>query len=175
MRDYYVELYRHHHSRHKNYGEGGLYHLPRIFSLLRSHNLKTVLDYGCGKGRMVKALNSLNFNAVGYDPAVLQYTWTPTGTYDAVVCLDVLEHIPEEDIPHTLSHIVSYEPRLIYLNICLVEARTVLPDGRNAHETVRPADWWLDQILDMVDDYRLDSVDTNTYSTTVILLREDTP
>jgi 2-polyprenyl-6-hydroxyphenyl methylase/3-demethylubiquinone-9 3-methyltransferase len=53
----------------------------------------SILDYGCGNGRLVQMLASAGFRQVeGYDPFVERYSARPTGTYDLVLCFEVLEH-----------------------------------------------------------------------------------
>src|ERR1051326_1125418 len=66
----------------------------------------------------------------------------PTGRFDGVVCTDVLEHCPEEDLAWILEEIFSYAARFVYLNVACFPARKTLPSGENAHITIREPDWW---------------------------------
>lgn len=73
---------------------------------------QTILDFGCARGYVVKALRSLGYIAYGYDvsqwaidncdPEVGEYLTVSEGTafgvgrtYDWIIAKDVLEHIPE--------------------------------------------------------------------------------
>jgi len=65
----------------------------------------SVLDYGCGKGADVAALQSLGFAANGYDPHYLPKT--PTH-HDNVLCTFVLNVVTvetQEKILHELSRL----------------------------------------------------------------------
>ena len=81
-----------------------------------------VLDFGCARGYIVKALRGLGYNAYGYDvskwaldnsdPEVYHYLTTikeralgQFSTYDWVIAKDVLEHV--ENIEQTIWEIMS--------------------------------------------------------------------
>ena len=51
------------------------------------------LDYGCGKGGFLEQVRDLNLftSIAGHDPAVDAFKAPPTGRYDLVTCLDVLD------------------------------------------------------------------------------------
>jgi predicted TPR repeat methyltransferase len=89
--------------------------LREAMSIIQSIEFDSVLDFGCAKGFLVKALNLLGKNAEGIDisdyaiencdPAVKSFVSTKPisdikdGTYDLLVTKDVLEHIPKSDLP----------------------------------------------------------------------------
>lgn len=41
-----------------------------------------------------------------YDPGYEPYSTLPVGDFDGVICTDVLEHCPEEDIPWIFKRII---------------------------------------------------------------------
>jgi len=53
----------------------------------------TMLDYGCGKGGFIEEVRNLDLFAeiTGFDPAVRQFQARPSGRFDVVTCLDVLD------------------------------------------------------------------------------------
>lgn len=131
-------------------------HAGTIKQLIDKFQVKTLLDYGCGKGQQYEPMN-VNVPGVGtfpsipafwgvsvhrYDPAYLPFTTLPTGKFDAAVCTDVLEHCPEEDIPWIIGEIFSYATRFVYANVACYPAKKSLPNGENAHATIRPMEWW---------------------------------
>ena len=63
------------------------------------------LDYGCGRGELVKALREQGFDANGYDPYSEDFSDHPRGLYDTIFMVEVIEHTSE---PYAeLDHIVS--------------------------------------------------------------------
>lgn len=69
----------------------------------------------------------------------------PLDSADFLINTDVLEHIYEEDINKVLKDIFNIS-EICYFNISTRLASTILPNGENAHCTVREASWWLKKI-----------------------------
>lgn len=129
-----------------------------IKELVEKTNAKTILDYGCGKGQQYEpmpiagadgkiAANSIKeFWGVKdiklYDPGYKKHWELPEGTYDGVVSTDVLEHIPVEDIPWVVEEQFAYAKKFVFANIACYPALATLPDGSNAHVTVKSPEWW---------------------------------
>ena len=129
----------------------------RIKNLIQLTGARTILDYGSGKGVQYNPKpiviegqgewdGVIDFWGVDevtcYDPAFPPYSTLPKGTFDGVISTDVLEHCPEEDIEWILREIFSYADRFVYLAIACFPAAKQLPNGENAHCTIRPPDWW---------------------------------
>jgi hypothetical protein len=70
----------------------------------------------------------------------------PQQKFDGVISTDVLEHCPEEDLPWILDEIFGYAAAFVYLNVACFAARKTLPNGENAHVTVRPGEWWHERV-----------------------------
>jgi FkbM family methyltransferase len=136
-------------------------HLARVKRLIESTGSKTILDYGAGKGmqyRPQKIAIDGRHVADGvaeywdvdevrcYDPGYAPHSALPEGRFDGVVCTDVLEHCPEEDLAWILDEIFGYAQNFVYLNVACYPARKTLPNGENAHITVRPPQWWRERI-----------------------------
>ena len=77
-----------------------------------------------------------------YDPAHAPFQILPEGPFDGVICTDVLEHCPEEDLPWILDELFSLAGKFVYANVACYPANKNLPDGENAHCTLRPPAWW---------------------------------
>ena len=58
-----------------------------------------------------------------------------------------MEHIPEDIVPKALDTIYSKAKKFVYLAICTRLAHAILPNGENAHCTVKEPDWWEKHII----------------------------
>lgn len=121
-------------------------YVVEIGNVINETNSKTLLDYGSGKARqyLVDATH-LEWGVpipVCYDPYYKPYSVKPLGKFDGVICTDVLEHVPESELDAVIKEIFNYADKFVFLVICTREAKKTLPDGRNAHLTVRPEEWW---------------------------------
>ena len=131
--------------------------LPRIKDLVRSTRASTLLDYGCGKGRQYQVQSFAIDGAIinesvqdyldvdyiyRYDAAFPQYTQLPEGRFDGVICTDVLEHCPEQDLPWIIEELFGYASKFVFANVPGFSAMKKLPNGENAHCTQRESQWW---------------------------------
>ena len=132
-------------------------HVAHIRQLIVQTGARTVLDYGCGKGMQYDAPD-LDVPGVGrvpsvidywdidevrcYDPCVPQFDRLASEQSDGVVTTDVLEHCPEDDIGWIVAEITGQARRFVFASIACYPARTLLPNGENAHCTIRPESWW---------------------------------
>lgn len=124
---------------------------------------QSVLDFGCAKGFVVKALRMLRRDAEGIDVSayaieqadkdVAGYchlvndlnTWSLVRSFDHVIAKDVLEHVPYEMIEETVAALARMTHSLM----------VVVPLGRNGryvieayerdvtHVIREEAHWWL--------------------------------
>jgi hypothetical protein len=136
---------------------------PHIKRLIKATGARTLLDYGCGKGRQywphrirddqegIEYPDIKSFWGIGdvrcYDPGYAPFTELPAGTYDGVICTDVLEHCPEEDVQWIVGELFQYAEKFLYANVACFPARKRLPSGGNAHCTVKPVRWWEEVIV----------------------------
>jgi len=134
-------------------GEALAEYKHQIFNLIKENNIKTILDYGCGKAKFHSILfnnrkvpgSPMGINITPYDPAVTQFSNKPTGPYDLVLCIDVMEHVQEDKVDEVLKDIFSYSNK-VFLTITCYPAMQVLPNGKNAHYTIKEPDWWKEKL-----------------------------
>src|SRR2546428_10236783 len=105
----------------------------RIKRLIKQTGARTILDYGAGKGqqywplRVADEEERIDYPDIRsfwgvqeihcYDPGYTPFAQLPTGKFDGVVCTDVLEHCPEEDIPWILDELFAYADKFVYANV----------------------------------------------------------
>ncbi|NKC15438.1 MAG: hypothetical protein GKR94_25565 [Gammaproteobacteria bacterium] len=77
-----------------------------------------------------------------YDPAFEPYCAVPSGRFDGVICTDVLEHCPEQDVHWIIDDLFRYAASFLFCTISCQLASKKLPTGENAHITVKPPHWW---------------------------------
>jgi hypothetical protein len=128
----------------------------RIKALVRRTGVSTLLDYGCGKGNSYRApaftdgLQHWNgvreywgvANVRLYDPGYPPYAELPSGSFGGVICTDVLEHCPLEDLPWIVGELFGYAEKFVFANVACYPAGKSLPNGENAHCTIQPASYW---------------------------------
>ena len=124
----------------------------QIWDIIHRKNIKTVLDYGCGKASFHKLLfnnprtpGAPNIQITGYDPAYPPFSNKPTGKFDLVLCIDVMEHIQEDQIDNVLKDIFTFSDR-VFITISCYEATQTLLNGKNAHYTIKEPDWWKEKL-----------------------------
>jgi hypothetical protein len=137
-------------------GDMLFYHLDDIVKLVKFTEAKSLLDFGCGRGKQyagwgtLSAQTDLGMMPALYDPGVNEFEKMPDGKFDGVYSTDVMEHIPEEELPKTLELIFSKANKFVYLAICTSPSIATLPNGENAHCTLEDIDWW----KEIVNKYR---------------------
>lgn len=151
-----INLYEEMHRNPTIVFEGGSLkpYIKSIRKLLARTGAKTLLDYGAGKGfyyekkefglrknQDLKTYWGLEELAL-YDPAYPPFSHFPEKKFDAIICIDVLEHCPESDLSWIIDEIFSHAAKCVYFAIACHKALKMLPNRRNCHITVRPPAWW---------------------------------
>lgn len=130
-----------------------------IVDFLKITSADRVLDYGCAKGYLVKALRWLNRNAWGFD--VSQYAIENADTeikpylsnnekalylnaFDYIICKDVLEHIPLLELKRLLN---IFRGDKIFSVIPLGKGKKYIAPANDldvSHIICEDSNWWLD-------------------------------
>ena len=114
------------------------------------NKIDTLLDYGGGgsnwnapnfeptTGETAKKFFKLN-EVTKFEPARNLMNKIKS---DCVVCMDVLEHIFLTDVANLVDELFSLTKKLLVVNVACYKADALLPNGENAHITVRSPSWW---------------------------------
>jgi hypothetical protein len=151
MENSLVPLYREMAADERTFlGFSILQHAKAIGTALKLVNAKTVLDYGCGRGdayhgeyKLFKQWGIKWSDLVLYDPAFPQHARKPERRFDAVICSDVLEHIPEEEVDRFVADLFNHARKLVWASVCCRRAKKTFPGtDTNLHVTIKPLEWW---------------------------------
>ena len=133
-----------------------------VLDWLNRHACSTVVDFGCGTGRLDLALSQEGYSVRMLDIAdnclddQVRQNLGPGLTFetaclwseevsriraDAVICLDVLEHIPTDKVDAVVENIRNAAPHG-YCNAALYHDGFGKRINDTLHLTVKPAGWW---------------------------------
>jgi hypothetical protein len=140
-----IPAYRAMHAKGRFAGYSIRPHLGQITDLVMESGAKTLLDYGCGAGKQYteECWHMLwGFRPALYDPAVAAFSRCPTGQFDGVICTDVLEHVPADELETVVADLVGYARQWCFISVCCRRSKKHFPDGTNMHVTIREPEWW---------------------------------
>lgn len=149
----YREQQQHLHET-TEYGTMGQHYGPLVSQIIEKLQITHLLDYGCGRkmGLLKSLKTSGKLTYQGYDPgAGLEELATAPIPAQMVCCIDVLEHIEPEYLENVLDHLATLTEVVALVTIHTGPAMKVLPDGRNAHLTQEPMQWWLPKLWTRFD------------------------
>ena len=150
------------------------FYVPDLMEIvLNKEKAKSILDYGCGKGKLYSSTeyNTLNLDKKGrrlndslpnlwqldyyalYDPGYKEHNKLPKGKYDGVICTDVIEHIDENDCDWILDEIFSYGKKFVYVTIACYKALKTFDNGKNVHVNVQDPDYWKEKLNKIHEKY----------------------
>jgi len=161
----YQEQQRHLHEK-TNYGTMAQHYGPLVSQIIEKLEVDHLLDYGCG--RRMGLLKNLNVKRKltyqGYDPgAGVEELATPPIPAQMVCCIDVLEHIEPEYLEKVLDHLVELTEVVAFITLHTGPATKTLPDGRNAHLTQEPVEWWMQKLMYRFDLQTVQKVGEHNY------------
>ena len=144
----WIEEYKKFHREHSDYGSGGAikFYWQHIDDLIKDTKTETLLDYGCGKAEVYE-VNDWGWPKPSlYDPAIPEYENLPDGPFHGIISTDVMEHIPEEQLPQIFDEIYTRAERFVFLGIATSPAKAILSNGENAHCTLENIEWWAEKV-----------------------------
>ncbi len=134
----------------------------RIVEYLGIKRGESILDFGCAKGYLVKALHLLGHSAWGIDISKYAISEAPVETkpflsldltlsvarvpYDWIIAKDTFEHIPEDALGNILSALRIAGDHLFVIAPLGNASKYNVPayDLDTSHVVHRPLDWWIE-------------------------------
>jgi len=138
-------------------GEALAEYKHEIKNLIDEQQPKSILDYGCGKAMFHKHFLKTIFKGIMlfcYDPAVKDFENKPDREFDLTLCIDVMEHIQEDKVDEVLKDLFN-KTKFVFLTITCYEAIQNLPNGKNAHYTVKEPNWWEEKLKPYEGKYKV--------------------
>ncbi len=143
-------------------GKSTLAFAELIKNIIEKNHIKNMLDYGSGKGFFYDnpfSINGLDIKSLRnywdididlYDPCYEKYSsLNEDKKFDLTICIDVLEHIPSDDIGWVLEEIVNKSKKYVFLNVACYPAIALLPNKKNAHININSPQCWHNKILNL--------------------------
>lgn len=128
-----------------------LQHAKQLGGIVKANGIDSMIDWGCGRGdayfdphNVWKTIGIRPSRIQLYDPSFKHRNKPPSRQADLVVCSDVLEHIPEPDVPAFVANLFAHAKKHVWASVCCRPADKCFPDGTNLHVTLRPLVWWYD-------------------------------
>ncbi len=147
-----LEATQEHHARSKTFdGRFLLRYRKEIKAIIDEFGIRTMLDYGCGKGRQwrdpindegLMLADYFGVDVTKYDPAWPDFAAEPVGKFDIVVCTQVLGSIPIGDLPWAVNRLYSFAEKAVFVGENLGPVKKVIHDHMKAE---MPHGWDHDQ------------------------------
>lgn len=155
------------HKANAQYGAQGGRYASGVVSLIEHYGISSLLDFGCGKGDLVKAVSSRKpeVTAHGYDPCVPGFTKLPKEPrYDMVTCIHVLEHVEPTQLLRILQYLDYISGKVLYIDV--KDSRhsgPVFLDGSGSNTVQMSADGWSELLEMAFGEYRKYLVDRKLF------------
>jgi len=146
-RDKYLWIYEQ--SKNKSYGKRNFGF--GAYEIILNLQPQSLLDVGCGRGRLVEWAKTQGIDAVGLDFASgygvcadLVDMPFDDNSFDVVTAFDVLEHLRHEDLELGLDEICRFAKSHLVLSIGYGPSKVMTPEGPLQLHPIctRDRQWW---------------------------------
>ena len=140
-------------------------------------DIKTVLDFGAGKGTLGEYITSRlpRIEWTNYDPGMPEYDRIPTKQFDCVVSTDMLEHVEPDALESVLDVLSGLSRFVLYSDIACFPTGKVFGDGpyigQDLHLIIKDPAWWREKFQRLTDLQELSYAHTEKLSKGVMKKR----
>ena len=169
MQEKYIEQYKLLYEIKPKYGASSVKLFDTIMPIIKEYNPVKVLDYGCGRSPLIDMIKE-NYEDIipfRYDPVFEKFSALPNEKMDFVICTDVLQHVPVDDLDNTLLEITNLSKNCFF-HIKCTDHPTKFPNGEPSNITVRDKEWWknyLSKFFDCIEEVFYPDDTTVTFKT----------
>lgn len=124
-----------------------------VYQWLSSVRAKKILDAGCGRGDLGSFLQHFGLKVRGcdiaeakeycpfpFDQADLTALPYEDDSFDAVACVDVIEHLSPEDVNRAISEMLRVARHVVIHAACYESHHA---QYRELHLTIQSPEWWM--------------------------------
>lgn len=145
--------------RHREYAEALGIHSPReLKQILELTRGDTVYDFGCGSGEVVDWLNNQGIPTMGmdmvkaHDDTILVNLSEMSDVFrhqprEYGLCLGMMDHVPEDKVPQTLTSLAHLAREEIYFTIPVRDLGYNGLLGKKIQQTLKPIGWWRNRLV----------------------------
>ena len=72
----------------------------------------------------------------------MKFSVYPVRKFDGLICTDVIEHIPEDDILQFIDNLFKLSNKFIFVVIATIPATKYFDDGNNIHLCLKTQEEW---------------------------------
>ena len=122
---------------------------PGLADLATAVDAQTILTYGFGQSRngydasAVRVCQSAGQTLTYRDLALWSLTEPLAEQCDGVVCMEVLEYLPDEDIPWVVDELFRRAGKFIYATVATYSRTRVFVHGMSLRNRPRDQAWWI--------------------------------
>lgn len=116
---------KHHESQQKTFSGQFTWKMRGVIKdVIDRFDVKSVLDYGCGRGKQYENIDDKGKTleqywgivTTKYDPGVRHYAKEPTGKFDLVICVQVLGSIPRDSLSWVVDRLYGFANKVIFVS-----------------------------------------------------------
>lgn len=146
---------------HDSYRERspGMRFLEDALKRLQPHVGASILDIGCGTGRVSRELSQRGFDVTALDiasnacqefdgPFIHCPVWDipDVGVFDYGYCADVMEHLPTEKVEAAIRNIARVCEKVYFQIANFHDHGEMIGGGVHLHLTVKDLGWWAEML-----------------------------